>query len=88
MFMDIIFILFSSQGMVRFKNRYILGRLEWFDQDLVDLGDSSGKSFGVKGIGSSDIFRALRELVLQTFGHFGFATIQSSIQGRIVLYWK
>jgi len=67
--------------MVRFKNRYVLGRIEWLDREHMDL---SGKS-GEKGIGSTDIFRALRSVVEKVFGQFGFATIQSSLQ---VKYWN
>lgn len=67
--------------MVRFKNRYVLGKIEWFDtDDIMDLGDSKEKK-GVEGVGSSDIYKSLRSVVIETFGQFGFATIQSSIQG-------
>ena len=65
--------------MVRFKNRYVLGRIEWFSSEHIDLS-SSGK-LGSEGIGSSEVYRALRELVIETFGQFGFATIQGSLQG-------
>lgn len=69
--------------MVRFKNRYILGKIEWFEKDDIQLN-----KLGSQGITSSDIFRAVRGLVINTLGNFGFATIQSSIQGKINLCIK
>lgn len=71
--------------MVRFKNRYILGRIEWFN-DEIKL-DTSNK-LGSKGITASDIFRTIREIVIQTYGNFGFATIQSSIQGKYYFRYR
>lgn len=63
--------------MVRFKNRYVLGRVEWFAGDRMELSTTTER-----GVGSSDIFRALRALVERTFGQFGFATIQASLQSK------
>lgn len=71
--------------MVRFKNRYVLGKISWIDDKSLLLMDA-GSSIGVKGITAYDIHREVRDQIILCFGQFGFSTVQQSMQGLPLIY--
>jgi len=71
--------------MVRFKNRYVMGRIRWqLEQENTILLDSS-RRIGVSGVSGKDIKDAVVGKILEQFGLYGFATVKNSLQ---VKYWN